>query len=49
MKKLSLLGIIQVSIIAIVLISYIALLAKYGDTPVSDMPVWVWWLLKGGN
>lgn len=49
MKKLSLLGIIQVLVIAIVLILYIALMAKYCNTPVNEMPVWVWWLLKGGN
>lgn len=49
MKKLSLVGIVQVSFIAIILISYILLMAKYGNTPMSEVPVWVWWLLHGGN
>lgn len=48
MRKLSLVGIVQVSFIAIILISYILLMAKYGNTPMSEVPVWVWWLLHGG-
>ena len=45
MKKLSLLGIIQVATIGVILFAYIALLAKYGSTPISETPVWVLWLL----
>ena len=27
-------------------LGYIALLVIYGDKPMSEMPIWVWYLLK---
>lgn len=31
------------------IIIHIYVLVKYGNTPVSEMPTWVWWWLNGGN
>lgn len=36
-----------ITILAIMLIAlFIYVMAAYGDKPVSEMPVWVWWLLS---
>ena len=28
---------------------YFYALIKYANTPVSEMPVWVWWMLQSGG
>lgn len=43
------LGAILVIFVLGVIITHIYVLAKYGNTPVSEMPTWVWWWLRGGN
>lgn len=42
-------GAIAVILILGLIITHIYVLAKYGNTPVSEMPTWVWWWLQGGN
>ena len=37
-------------IIIIAMITFVAIVFfKYKDTPVSELPVWAWWLLRGEN
>lgn len=43
------LGAIVVIFVVGVVVVHIYVLAKYGNTPVSEMPTWVWWWLNGGN
>lgn len=40
---------IAVILILGLIIIHIYMLVKYGNTPVSEMPTWVWWWLKGAN
>lgn len=40
------LGVIIVFLLIMVMVLYIDTAVKYGDTPVKDMPMWVYILLK---
>lgn len=44
------LGLLLMAIIGSVtfLVLYVYAIVTYGDTPMSDCPVWVWWILNGG-
>jgi hypothetical protein len=46
---LEILGVIVVILILGLIITHIYVLVKYGNTPVSEMPTWVWWWLKGNG
>lgn len=46
---LEILGVIVVILILGAIITHIYVLVKYGNTPVSEMPTWVWWWLKGNG
>ena len=34
------------SIVIILMLVYIMLFIKYSNTPVSDLPLWVWWFFR---
>ena len=48
-KMVSIGALIGVFLIVTLIIFYVFVAVKYANTPVSEMPVWVWWLLGGGR
>lgn len=38
---------LTMAVIILFLIFYLSILVKYGNTPMNECPVWVWWLLRG--
>lgn len=36
-------------ITALIVCGFLYLVIKYANTPVTEMPMWVWFLLKGGR
>ena len=44
MEWLLILGIVIIVVVSCAVPLYIY--SQYGDTPVSEMPMWVWWYLK---
>ena len=45
-KGLTLVELLCVIAMIAVCVVFISVMVKYGNTPVSEMPVWVYWLIR---
>ena len=44
---LGILFIIAMLMVVTLIVAYVYALTKYGNVPISELPTWAWWLLKG--
>ena len=44
---LGILFVIAMLLVVTLIVTYVYALIKYGNVPMSELPTWVWWLLKG--